>query len=155
VAAIRVTVLVEALFWSVLFFGLIDLATIVDPGEFLPAGAVAPRRPRGGAVLGRVRLARRGRIPRGPGRRHQRRHPALGGADAVGLAIAACALLAGAWSHGRRLLDTSAALATMLLGVATVVYPDAIGAMRSPGFGFVAMAWGLVVVALARLPSAR
>jgi hypothetical protein len=43
----------------------------------------------------------------------------------------------------------------MLLGVATVVYPDAIGAMRSPGFGFVAMAWGLVVVALARLPSAR
>jgi hypothetical protein len=74
---------------------------------------------------------------------------------AVGLAIAACALVAGASPHGRQLLATSAALAAMLVGVATVVYPDAIGAMRSPGFGFAAMTWGLVVVVLARLPSGR
>jgi hypothetical protein len=35
VFAVRVAAVVAALFWSVPFFGLIDLAKIVAPGEFL------------------------------------------------------------------------------------------------------------------------
>src|SRR5439155_12462568 len=36
-ALLRVAAVAVALFWSVPFFGLIDLATIVAPGEFLPS----------------------------------------------------------------------------------------------------------------------
>jgi hypothetical protein len=72
--------------------------------------------------------------------------------SAVGLAIAACALAAGGWPRGRRLLATCAGLAAALLGVATVSYPDATGAMPSPLAGVAALAWGLAVVVLARLP---
>jgi hypothetical protein len=43
----------------------------------------------------------------------------------------------------------AAAVVAALLGIATVAYPDATGAMPSPVAGFAALAWGLVVVVLA------
>jgi hypothetical protein len=234
---IRAAAVVAALFWSVLFFGLIDLATIVVPGEFLPtvpleaswgafftvivAGAFAhvAWRPDdrgapavqlllaaaalvGGAALaarlepvivaavlavlvalllvGTVRPARTDLRPRPAmpllvvagaaaplwaGYAWQAAAASRSGLDddisvgishwvvqsAVGLAVAACALTAGVWPRGRRLLATSAGLAAALLGVASVAYPDATGAIPSPVAGLAALAWGLVVVVLARV----
>jgi hypothetical protein len=237
---IRAAAVAAALFWSVLFFGLIDLATIVVPGDFLPtvpleaswgafftvivagafvrlawrpddrvvpavqllvaaaalvAGAALGGRPEpvlvaaALAVLVALLLVRTAR-PRRPELRLRPAAPLLGAAvvatpfwvayawqaaaasrtgldddisvgvphwavqSAVGLAIAACALAAGGWPRGRPLLATSAGLGAVLLGVATVSYPDATGAMPTPLAGFAAVAWGLAVVVLARLPRA-
>jgi hypothetical protein len=72
--------------------------------------------------------------------------------SAVGLAIVACALTAGLWPRGRRLLATSAGLSAVLLGIATLSYPDATGAMPWRGLGLAALAWGLALAVLARVP---
>jgi len=233
-----VAAVVAALFWSVPFFGLIDLATIVAPGEFLPsvpleaswgafftaivAGAfvgvavrpfdrlapavqllIAAAALVGGAVLGdrseplivaaAVALlggllligTTRPRIPR--------LAPALPllvaacaaapfwivyawqaaaasqiGLDddvsvgvphwavqsAAGYAVAACVFAAAVWPPGRRLLATCGGLAASLIGIATAVYPDAIGAMPSQFLGVAALLWGAGVVVLAWLPRA-
>ena len=234
----RVAAVVAALFWSVPFFGLVDLATIVAPGEFLPsvpleaswgafftsivAGAfvgvavrpldriapavqllIAAAALVGGAVLGgrseplivaAVVALLGGLLLIGtPRPRVPQLAPAVPllvaacaaapfwvayaweaaaasriGADddisvgvphwavqsAAGYAVAACAFTAAVWQPGRRLLATCAGLAAALLGVATVAYPDAIGAMPSRVLGVAALVWGLGVVVLAWLPRA-
>jgi hypothetical protein len=227
-----------ALFWSVLFFGLIDLATIVVPGEFLPTvpleaswgafftmivagafvrvawrpgdrvvpaaqlllaavaltvGAALGGRPEpivvaavlavlAGLLLLRTSRPRRAELqPRGAvpllvlavaavpfwaGYAWHAAAASRSGVDddisvgiphwavqsAVGVAILACAVVAGVWPRGRGLLGTCAGVAAVLLGVATASYPEATGAMPSPLAGFAAVAWGLAVAVLAHVP---
>ncbi len=239
-AAVRAAAAAAVLFWTVPFFGLIDLATIVAPGEFLPlvaleaswgafftaivagpfvavvlrprdrsapavqlllaAGALVAGALLGGrseplavaalvAVLGglllvgtrwpapRLRPALRRRsvpllvvaalgAPFWAGYSWQAASASRIGLDdditvgvphwavqvAAGLAVAACALVAAAWPHGRALLASSAGLAAVLLGVATAAYPASTGAMPSAGLGVAAVAWGLVDVVLGWVP---
>jgi hypothetical protein len=68
---------------------------------------------------------------------------------ACGLAVALLATLAGLWPAGRRLPATSAGLAATLLGVATLAYPDATGAMPHHLLGLGAVLFGLAVGLLA------
>ena len=227
-----------ALFWSVPFFGLIDLATIVRPGEFLPsvpleaswgafftaivAGAfvgvaaqpldrlapavqllIAAAALIGGAVQGgrseplivaaAVALLAALLLIGAPRLRVPTLTPAVpllvaacAGApfwiayawqaaaasrtgmdddisvgvphwavqSAAGYAVAGCVFAAAVWPPGRRLLATSGGVAASLIGVATAVYPEAIGAMPSRALGVAALVWGVVVVVLAWLPRA-
>ncbi len=241
---LRAVAVAAAVFWSVLFFGLIDLATLYDPGEFVGvvplevswgafftfvvAGAFVSvaLRPQdrlppavqllisavalvAGCVLGLrweplpvaavlalaggLLLVRSGWRSRWSRREVQVSWPLLVVAvaalpfwgayawsafasarlalddditmgvphwpvqAATGLVVGACAVLAGVWPRGRRLLATSACLSATLLGAATLAYPDAVGAMAGRGYGLAAMIWGLAVGLLPAgpLPGAR
>jgi hypothetical protein len=194
---------VVALFWCVLFFGLIDFAPAVQlllAAAALVGGAALGARPEPLIVAAVVSVlaallfvvAPRGRTSVSSSAELPRRLAvpllvvAVAGAPfwagyawqaaaasrtglgddisvgiphwavqtAVGLAIAGSALAAASWPQGRHLLATSAGLAAVLLGVAPVAYPEATGAMPSRLAGLAAIAWGIAVAALARVPRA-
>ncbi len=106
--AIRTAAVAAVLFWTVPFFGLIDLATIVAPGEFLP---VVPLEASWGAFFTAIVAGAFVAVAMRP---HDRLAPA------VQLLLAAGALVAGALLGGRSEPLAVAALVAVLAGLLLV-----------------------------------
>jgi hypothetical protein len=64
---------------------------------------------------------------------------------ATALVIAAAALLACVWPHGRRLLVAATSLAGTFLGTASLAYPSSAGAMPSQAWSFIAILWSVTL----------
>jgi hypothetical protein len=64
---------------------------------------------------------------------------------ATALALAAAALLAAFWPHGRRQLAVTTSLAGTVLGAASLAYPSSAGAMSSRAWSFGVILWSVTL----------